>query len=71
MLNITGSLTPGDGRRVLPGISRVGEAGPSKNTIRGYFIPGTNVIVGTVLATQGDPALAPDGTAGPFVLVKQ
>jgi len=71
VLNITGNVTPGDGGKVLPGIKLAGEAGPSKNTIRGYFIPGTNVIVGTVLATQGDPALAPDGTSGPFVLVKQ
>ncbi|MCY2967202.1 MAG: hypothetical protein NT069_26800 [Planctomycetota bacterium] len=71
VLKVTGHVTPGDGGRILPGIQLIGEVGNSKNTIRGYFIPDTNVIVGTVLATQGDPALAPDGTAGPFVLVKQ
>lgn len=38
--------------------------------LRGWFIPDSNVIVGTVLCVSHDLAKAPDGTMGPWVLTK-
>src|SRR3954454_20065771 len=56
-VELTGRLTLADGRE-------------SVNELRGFFIPGgvKPVIVGTIRAVQHDPAGAPDGTSGPFVL---
>jgi hypothetical protein len=38
--------------------------------LRGWFIPQSNVIVGTVKCVKNDLAQAPDGTLGPWVLTK-
>ena len=36
--------------------------------IRGFFLAGSDYLVGTVLAVRNDLARQPDGTSGPFVL---
>ena len=42
----------------------------SEYHLRGWFIPDSNTIVGTVMSVKNDLAQAPDGTQGPWVLVK-
>lgn len=38
--------------------------------LRGWFVPDSNTIVGTVMAIKNDLAKAPDGTQGPWVLTQ-
>lgn len=40
----------------------------SVNRLKGYLIPGSDHIVGTILCMENDPGKQPNGTAGPFVL---
>lgn len=40
----------------------------SVNELKGYLVPGSDHIVGTIVCTQGDLGRQPDGTSGPFVL---
>jgi hypothetical protein len=73
VLNITGSMTPAvaseDPARQIPeGIALVAEGLGSVNRILGFFVPGTDYIVGTVISDKGDPGKQPDGTWGPFIL---
>lgn len=66
-LNVTGTVTPAVND--LPeGIELTGEGLSSINKIRGYFITGSDHVVGTVVAVQNDLAKQPVGTTGPFVL---
>jgi len=44
--------------------------GTAEYRLRGWFIPNTKSIVGTVMAVKNDLAGAPDGTLGPWVLVE-
>ncbi len=38
------------------------------NKIKGFFVEGSDHVVGTVISLAGDLAGAPKGTAGPFIL---
>jgi len=44
--------------------------GAAEYRLRGWFIPNTKCIVGTVMVVKNDLAGAPDGTLGPWVLVE-
>lgn len=75
--SITGAITP-----VLDGIPERGAsplpegvelvvtvaATGSVYNIRGYFLDGSDHIVGTVVAISNDLGLQPAGTSGPFIL---
>ncbi|MBP3954080.1 hypothetical protein J8F10_02060 [Gemmata sp. G18] len=75
-LNVRGSVTPpvpesatGEPELLPEGIELVidGLAGAVYN-LRGFFTPGTDHIVGTVVAISNDLAGRPVGTSGPFIL---
>jgi hypothetical protein len=73
VLNITGSMTPAvasdDPAHQIPeGIALTGEGLGSVNRILGFFVPGTDYIVGTVICDKGDLGHQKDGTWGPFIL---
>ena len=66
-LTVSGSVTPAVGK--LPeGIELTGEGLSSIYNIRGFFIAGSDHVVGTVVAIRNDLAKQPIGTSGPFVL---
>lgn len=44
--------------------------GDTEYRLRGWLIPDSNAIAGTVLSVRNDLAEAPDGTMGTWVLVK-
>jgi hypothetical protein len=67
VLTVSGSVTPASGK-VPEGVELVGEGMGAKYNIRGFFVAGSNHIVGTVVAVQKDLANQPDGTSGPFLL---
>ncbi len=77
VFNIVGSVTPAmegipeRGASPLPeGIELVVTV-PATGTeykLRGFFLAGSNHIVGTVVALSNDLGLQPAGTSGPFVL---
>lgn len=68
-LAITGTLTPADAARQMPeGVELTGEGLSAVYRIRGFFIPGSDHLVGTVVAEKNDLAQQPNGTSGPFVL---
>ena len=50
-------------------VELTGEAGPSVNKIKGFFIPESDHVVGTIMSVANDPLKQPNGTLGPFVLV--
>jgi hypothetical protein len=50
------------------GVELVGEGMASVNQLKGYFVPGSNHVVGTILCTANDLLKQPNGTIGPFVL---
>ena len=49
-------------------VSLVGQGLGSVNRIKGYFIPGSDHVVGSILCTAHDLLKQPNGTIGPFVL---
>jgi hypothetical protein len=51
-------------------LSAVTPNGTAEYRLRGWFIPNTNSVVGTVMAIKDDLALQPDGTLGSWVLVE-
>ena len=73
VLTITGRITPAVAGKLPEGVELTGKGGRgSVNELRGYFVHGGtgSVIVGNIVAIQNDPAGQPDGTTGPFVLVR-
>ena len=50
-------------------VELIGAAGPSVNKIKGFFIPESDHVVGTIMSVANDPLKQPNGTLGPFVLV--
>jgi hypothetical protein len=79
-LSIEGELTPAlageapsassPGKLPTPeGVRMIGTLAETKYEIRGYFV-GPDEIVGTSLCIHDDLAKQPDGTRGPFVLVR-
>ena len=67
VLDIKGHITPAVGK-VPPSIELIGEFNTSINKIKGFFIPDSDHIVGTILCMANDIAKQPVGTIGPFVL---
>jgi len=67
VLDIKGNITPAVGK-VPPSIELIGEFHTSINKIKGFFIPDSDHIVGTILCMANDIAKQPVGTIGPFVL---
>ena len=66
-LKITGHITPATDK--LPAsIEITGEKLPTVYQIKGFFVPDTDFVVGTVLSVANDLAKQPVGTAGAFVL---
>ena len=74
---ITGAITPAvagipnraanplpEGVELVVTVERTG----SVYNLRGFFLAGSNHIVGTVVAISNDLGLQPAGTSGPFVL---
>ena len=66
-LTVTGHINPATA--TMPAsLAVTGEGLTSVYQIKGFFIPGSDHIVGTVLCTANDLAKQPVGTEGPFVL---
>lgn len=75
-LSVTGKVSDVIGAGVVvpwalpPSVVLTAITGSTEYHLRGWFIPDSNVIVGTVMSVKNDLAKAPDGTQGPWVLVK-
>jgi hypothetical protein len=67
VLDIKGRIIPATDKEPAS-VELTGEFQSSVNRLKGFFIPGSNHIVGTILNIAHDPAQQPVGTAGPFVL---
>jgi hypothetical protein len=66
-LTVSGTVTPVAGN--LPeGIELTGEGLGAIYKIRGFFLDGSDHVVGAVVAVQNDLAKKPIGTSGAFVL---
>lgn len=66
-LTISGTVTAASGK--LPeGIELTGEGLSAVYKIRGFFLTGSDHVIGTVVAIQNDLGKQPVGTSGPFVL---
>lgn len=66
-LKVSGKITPATDTRPAS-VELTGEGLSSVNKIKGFFIPGSDHVVGTVLNLAHDLAKMPVGTVGPFVL---
>jgi hypothetical protein len=66
-LKVSGRIIPATSKAPT-GIELTGEGLSSINRIKGFFIPGSDHVVGTVMCVANDLAKQPNGTAGPFVL---
>jgi hypothetical protein len=67
-LKVAGSITPAT-EAGLSSVSLTGEGLGSMNRIKGYFIPESGHVVGTIMCTDRDLLKQANGTLGPFVLV--
>jgi hypothetical protein len=67
ILKVTGKVVPATDKDPVS-VELTGEAGGSVNKIKGFFIPGSDHVVGTIMAVVNDPMKQPNGTLGPFVL---
>jgi hypothetical protein len=67
VLDIKGRVIPATDKEPTS-VELVGQFQSSVNRLKGFFIPGSNHIVGTILSIADDLAKQPVGTAGPFVL---
>ncbi len=70
MLKITGSVIPAPPREVPASVelTGTGEGLPAVYEVKGFFVPGSDHVVGTVLSMANDLATKPVGTAGAFAL---
>ena len=68
VLEVSGTTLPATGK-APPSVVLTGEGLGSVNLIKGYFVPGSDHVVGTVMCTANDLGKQPVGTIGPFVLV--
>jgi hypothetical protein len=66
-LKVSGKVLPATDKTPAA-VELIGEGLSSVNRIKGYFIPGSDHVVGTILCEANDPARQPNGTIGPFVL---
>jgi hypothetical protein len=67
-LKITGRVIPSAGP-IPTSVELVGEGLNAIYNIKGFFIPRSGHVVGTVLNRANDLAQRPVGTVGPFVLI--
>ncbi|WP_157270682.1 hypothetical protein [Azohydromonas aeria] len=66
-LRVTGRLLPATTERPAA-VELTGAGLGSVNELKGYFIPGSDHVVGSIVCTRGDLGGQPDGTGGCFVL---
>lgn len=67
VLDIKGRVIPATDKAPAS-VELTGEFHSSVNKLKGFFIPGSDHIVGTILSIADDIGKQPVGTAGPFVL---
>jgi hypothetical protein len=67
-LKVTGRVVP-SADNLPPSVELVGEGHSAIYKIKGFFIPGSDHVVGTVLSLANDLAGQPVGAVGPFVLI--
>jgi hypothetical protein len=67
-LKVTGKVIPATDS-CPAAVELMGEGLTSVNRIKGFFIPGNELVVGTILCEANDLLKLPNGTVGPFVLV--
>ncbi|HSI61077.1 MAG TPA: dienelactone hydrolase family protein [Ideonella sp.] len=67
VLKVTGKIHAAAGK-MPASVELIGEGQSSVNRIKGYFVPGSDHVVGTILCTANDLLKQPNGTLGPFVL---
>jgi hypothetical protein len=67
-LEISGRVAPATDTQPAS-VELIGRTGPSVNRIKGYFVPGSDHLVGTIMSVAADPLRQPNGTTGPFILV--
>ena len=66
-LKVTGNITQATDK--CPAfVELMGEGHSSVNKIKGFFVPGSDHVVGTIMALAKDLLGQPNGTLGPFVL---
>lgn len=68
VLEVQGSVVPATDS-CPASVTLTGKGLGSVNRIKGFFIPESGHVVGTILCTAHDLLKRPNGTAGPFVLV--
>lgn len=66
-LKVWGQIAPAT-KKSPASVELTAEGLSSVNRIKGYFIPGSDHVVGTILCESNDPGKLPNGTVGPFVL---
>ena len=66
-LKVSGKIVPAT-EKSPPSVELIGEGLSSVNKIKGFFIPGSDHVVGTIMCVANDPSKQPNGTLGPFVL---
>jgi hypothetical protein len=66
-LKVSGRIIPATDK-VPASIEMTGEGLTSVNKRKGFFIPGSDHVVGTIMCVANDLAKQPNGTVGPFVL---
>ena len=67
VLKVSGKIIPAT-EKSPASVELTGEGGGSVNKIKGFFIPGSDHVVGTIMCVANDPSKQPNGTLGPFVL---
>jgi hypothetical protein len=67
VLDIKGRILPGNGNTPAS-VELTGEFHTSVTKVKGFFIPGSDHIIGTILSIKNDLTNQPVGSAGPFVL---
>jgi len=66
-LKVTGLITPATDNSPAS-VDLTGEGHSSVNKLKGFFVPGSDHVVGTIVSLANDLGRQPDGTVGPFVL---
>ena len=67
-LKVSGKIIPATDKDPAS-VELTGEGGrASVNKIKGFFIPGSDHVVGTIMCVANDLSKQPNGTLGPFVL---
>jgi hypothetical protein len=67
-LKVSGKVIPATDK-CFAAVELIGEGLSSVNRIKGFFIPGSDLVVGTILCEANDLLKLPNGTVGPFVLM--